>query len=79
MAWSPDSARLAVASGAQESIKLWDVQNREELLTLAGPGGLLAHAAFSPDGNVLSALDGKGILHCWLAPSWDQIRAAEKQ
>jgi WD40 repeat protein len=77
LAWSPDGRRLAVASGDREAIKLWDVENREELMTLPGVGGTLAETAFSADGKLLGSLDPKGVLQIWRAPSWPEIEAAE--
>lgn len=77
VAWSPDNLRLAVASGDKEAIKLWDVTSGEELLTLPGPGGLLSHTIFSPDGNTLSSKDDRGLLHLWRARSWEEIKTAE--
>ena len=34
---------------------------------------------FSPEGNILGALDYKASLQFWGAPSWVEIEAAEKQ
>ena len=79
VAFSPDGKRLAAGSDGQEAIKLWDVENAQdpqELLTLEGEGSFFWSSAFSPDGNVLGALNRKGLLHLWRAPSWDQIAAA---
>jgi WD40 repeat protein len=78
VAWGPDSKRLAVTSGEKEAVKLWDVLNGEELITLEGKGGMLSSSMFSPDGNVLTALDENGALNIWRAPSWEQIRADEQ-
>ncbi|MFO1499295.1 MAG: hypothetical protein U1G07_13015 [Verrucomicrobiota bacterium] len=78
VAWSPDGRRLAVASGDKEAVKLWDVESKEELITLRGPGGLLSRTEFSGDGQVLGSLDTKGLLHLWRAPSWEEISATER-
>jgi len=47
-------------------------------VTLAGKGSIFTSAVFSPDGNTIGALNTKGVLHLWTAPSWEQIEAAEK-
>lgn len=57
VAWSPDGRRLA--SVAQEgTLKLWDVESGQELLTL--PGGSFS-VAFSPDGWRLAASQGNTV------------------
>ena len=33
---------------------------------------------FSPDGNVLVALNARSVLTFWQAPSWAEIEAAEQ-
>ena len=78
VAFSPDNARLAVGGSGPEAIKLWDINSREELFSLAGQGTLFKFSAFSPDGNVLGALNRVGILHIWRVPSWKMIQDAEK-
>ncbi len=78
VAFSPDSARLAVGSDGSEGIKLWDTQSQMEVLALHSQGGVLFRSAFSPDGNLLGAMNKLGVLQVWRAPSWDEIAAAEK-
>jgi WD40 repeat protein len=53
LAFTPDGARLAVAAGSH--IKLWDVADGQEVITL--PGGA-SQLAFSPDGLYLVAVNG---------------------
>ncbi|MEO7678432.1 MAG: protein kinase, partial [Verrucomicrobiota bacterium] len=79
VAFSPDGQRLATASHGKEAIKLWSVENHEELLSLEGQGTRFEETAFSPDGSVLGSLNSDGVLHLWRAPSWAEIEAAEKQ
>ena len=78
VAWTPDGRRLAVGSGDKEAIKIWDMENKEEVLTLEANAGILSHSAFSADGSLLGALDEKGGLHLWRAPTWAEIEAAEQ-
>jgi WD40 repeat protein len=77
VAFSPDSARLAVGSDGSEGIKLWDTQSLMEVLELRSQGGALFRSAFSPDGNLLGAMNKIGLLQVWRAPSWGEIEAAE--
>jgi WD40 repeat protein len=74
LAFSPDGRRLISASGGRESVKLWDVDTRQELLTLSGTGSLLLSTACSQDGDVILAGPP---WQAWLAPSWEEIAASE--
>jgi eukaryotic-like serine/threonine-protein kinase len=83
VAFSPDGRRLAIGGGDKESVTLWDVESREHLLKLDGSGTIYFRTAFSPDGNILSSRNiqwGRwdGILNVWVAPSWEEIDAAER-
>ena len=77
VAFSPDSKRLAAGSSGHESIRLWDVESKQELLTLDSPGLIFWKMEFSPDGNVLSARQASGVVHFWRAPSFEEIAAIE--
>jgi eukaryotic-like serine/threonine-protein kinase len=76
--FSANSRRLAIGSNGREAVKLWDLESRQELLTLAGQGYIFKDLRFSPDGNILTARSGQGLLHLWQAPSWEEIATAEK-
>ncbi len=74
VAFSPDGQRLITSSGGREAVKVWDVSTRQELLTLPGVGSFLVLAAWSPDGEVITA----GVpSQVWHAPTWEEIAAAE--
>ena len=62
----------------KESIEFWDLHSHEDVATLTGEGRRFFSAKFSPDGNTIAALNGKGLLHVWTAPAWAEIEAAEK-
>ncbi|MFI7148825.1 NACHT domain-containing protein [Nonomuraea sp. NPDC050022] len=71
MAFSPDSARLAV-SDTEAATRIWDVTDGTELLRIAhvgGPHGL----AFSPDGTRLATASSSswGRDRTWEAEIWD--------
>ena len=76
--FSPDDKRLVTGSDGREAIKLWDVEGRQELLTLEAKGGQLRHITFSPDGVFLGADDDRSVVHLWRAPSWAEIEPTEK-
>jgi len=78
VSFSPDGKRLAVASNAKEAVKLWDIDSRQELLTLEGEGSVLRPTAFSADGDAIGTLSEQGQLQVWRAPSSAQIEAAER-
>ena len=76
IAFSPDGRRLISASGGRETVKLWDVGTRQELLTLSGSGSMLVAAGWDADGDVILAGPP---WQAWRAPSWEEIAAAELQ
>jgi eukaryotic-like serine/threonine-protein kinase len=77
-AFSPDLKRLATANNGREAIKVWDLKSEEHLVTLEWRGSMPDVLGFSPDGNVLGALNAHNELSLWLAPSWAEIEAAEE-
>ena len=77
VAFSPDGRRLAVGSGGPEAIKLWDIETRQQVLTLSGEG-LIFGCKFSPDGRYLIGINEPGLVQLWFAPALEVINAAEK-
>ena len=77
--YSPDGNRLASIGSNAEAVKLWDVETRQELLTLPGIGGLLREATFSDDGSTLVVgSDGQpGLCQFWRAPTLKEIEEIE--
>jgi WD40 repeat protein len=77
VAFSPKEPRLAAASSGSEALRLFDVDSQQDLLTLPASGFLFEYTEWSADGNVIGSRNGRGELHLWRAPSWDDIDAAE--
>jgi eukaryotic-like serine/threonine-protein kinase len=78
IAFSVDGRRLISGSvGGLETVKLWDVGTRQELLTLNSTASILYQsplARWSADGDVILAGEP---WQTWRAPSWEEIAAAE--
>jgi WD40 repeat protein len=64
MAFSPDGKRLATAA-TDATVKVWDAQTGQELLTLEGHGGKVNGVAFSPDGHRLASGAADGTVKIW--------------
>ena len=76
----PDGKRLAASGGSPESVKVWDIESGQVLLTLSGRGALLFRIALVENGNSL-LVGSKGqsaVWQIWRAPSWDEITRTEK-
>jgi len=71
-AFSPDGERL-ISRGVDGQVKVWDVETRQELLTLRGAASLARAATWTSDGDVIF----DGVSQAWIAPSWEEINAAE--
>jgi WD40 repeat protein len=57
IAFSPDGQRLAAGS-YDTSVRVWNLQTGEQLLTLLGHQELVNDVAFSPDGSLLASCSG---------------------
>ncbi len=73
--FSPDGKR--VATGANDSVKVWDFATRRELLTLETYGWYNRQVEWSPDGNSILLISGGGKLSLWRVPTMEQIQAAD--
>jgi WD40 repeat protein len=79
VAFSPDGSRIAAGGSGKEALKLYDTASFQELLTVEAEGSNYYNTEFSPDGNVLASMSGRGVARLWRAPSWDEISRAEKK
>jgi hypothetical protein len=69
---SPDGKRLATASG-KETIKVWDAQTGQELLTLKGHADRVQSVAFSPDGKRLASAAMDRTVKVWDAQTGQEL------
>ena len=64
VAFSPDGRRFATAS-MDKTVKVWDLQTGEELLTLKGHTDFVTSVAFSPDGHRLISASMDRTVRIW--------------
>lgn len=64
VAWSPDGRRVASA-GLDNTIRIWDVETGDNIITLTGHENHVLTVAWSSDGQQLASGDGWGTIHLW--------------
>ena len=64
VAFSQDSTR-ALSGGADNTVRIWDVESGQELHCLEGHLGGIWSIAFSPDGRVAASGSGDGSIRLW--------------
>jgi WD40 repeat protein/serine/threonine protein kinase len=70
--FSPDGKRLASA-WTNKTVMVWDVQTRQETLTLRGHTGRIKQVAFSPDGKRLASDSADGTVKVWDAQTGQEL------
>src|SRR5262249_18064966 len=78
LAFTPGGKRLASA-GLDGTVKLWDVEARQEALLLRGHISAVEGVAFSRDGSRLATGDNDGKGKVWDAQPWTLDAAIERE
>ncbi len=76
IAFSPNSQLLAVTRDSLE-VELWDLQKKQLLHTLEGPGAMIIELAFTPDGRAVSSFSTDGIARYWAVENGEIIKRIE--
>jgi WD40 repeat protein len=64
VAFSPDGKRLASGS-LDQTVRLWDAERGQEVLTLKGHSDPVSAVAFSPDGTRLASASWDKTVRIW--------------
>jgi WD40 repeat protein len=80
VAFSPDGRRLVTGSNGKGSLIIWDVSTKQEIARCGTSISALQHSVqFSPDGNIICAVDDARTAYFLRAPSFEEINDLETE
>ncbi len=65
LAWHPYDGNLCVSGGADTVVKVWDVRQKEEFVTLKGHTSAVTTLCVSPDGRFVASGSDEGVVKVW--------------
>ena len=81
--WSPEGTRLAVLEFATGALKVWRVEDGEEISAFQAhdpiPGPLASRLVWSPDGILLATYANDGLVKIWDTEQWRLVHALENE
>jgi WD40 repeat protein/energy-coupling factor transporter ATP-binding protein EcfA2/cytoskeletal protein RodZ len=72
VAFSNDGSWVAATSG--ETAVIWNVDTGETMHTISGHNGLIHHATFNPEGDLLGTAGADGVVKLWDLETGEAIR-----
>ncbi|MBI5669327.1 MAG: serine/threonine protein kinase [Chloroflexi bacterium] len=76
VAFSPDNTLMASANG-DNTVRLWNVQTRQQQAVLYGHNGIVYAVDFSPDGRLLASGGDDGTIRLWDPASGQAVNILE--
>ena len=81
--WSPEGTRLAVLEFATGALKVWWVEDGEEISAFQAhdpiPGSLASRLVWSPDGSLLATYANDSLVKLWDTEEWRLVHSLENE